>query len=36
MPKAAVELGAATRQASLERMAPTILSFCNAHRTETH
>jgi two-component system, chemotaxis family, protein-glutamate methylesterase/glutaminase len=36
MPKAAVEIGAATRQASLERMAPTILSLCNAHRTETH
>jgi two-component system, chemotaxis family, protein-glutamate methylesterase/glutaminase len=36
MPKAAVEIGAATRQAPLERMAPTILSLCNAHRTETH
>lgn len=36
MPKAAVELGATTRQAPLERMAPTLLSLCNTLRSETH
>ena len=36
MPKAAMEIGAAQKQASLDRIAPTVLSFCNSNTAEAH
>lgn len=36
MPKAAMEIGAAQKQAPLERMAATILSVCNLNTAEAH
>ncbi len=36
MPKAAMEIGAAQKQAPLERIASTILNMCNAEHVETH
>jgi two-component system chemotaxis response regulator CheB len=36
MPKAAMEIGAAAKQAPLERMSAAILNYCNADRAETN